>query len=34
MHQHHIAHLDISMRNILFDGQERYAFIDYDAVVV
>jgi serine/threonine protein kinase len=30
MHRHHIAHLDISLRNVLTDGQGHYAFIDYE----
>ena len=30
MHAHHIAHLDISMRNFLTDGRGHYACIDYE----
>ncbi len=30
MHMHHIAHLDISPRNIVTDLCGRYAFIDYE----
>ncbi|GBE81954.1 kinase-like domain-containing protein [Sparassis latifolia] len=30
MHAHQIAHLDISMRNILTDGRSHYAWIDYE----
>ncbi|KAI0374986.1 kinase-like protein [Pilatotrama ljubarskyi] len=30
MHTHHIAHLDISLRNILTDYKGRYACIDYE----
>ncbi|KAI0079924.1 hypothetical protein K474DRAFT_1591059 [Panus rudis PR-1116 ss-1] len=30
LHSHHIAHLDISMRNILTDYQSHYAYIDYE----
>ena len=30
MHSHHMAHLDISVHNILTDFKGRYAFIDYE----
>ncbi len=30
MHAHYIAHLDISIRNVLTDLAGRYAFIDYE----
>lgn len=30
MHRYHIAHLDISVRNILTDNQGHYAYIDYE----
>jgi serine/threonine protein kinase len=30
MHSHHIAHLDISLRNLLTDYNFRYAYIDYE----
>ena len=30
MHAHHIAHLDISIRNILTDYKGHYACIDYE----
>ncbi|KAI0748214.1 kinase-like domain-containing protein [Daedaleopsis nitida] len=30
MHAHHIAHLDISRRNLLTDGKGHYACIDYE----
>ncbi|KAJ7172434.1 kinase-like domain-containing protein [Mycena filopes] len=30
MHQHRIAHLDISLRNLLTDYQGHYAYIDYE----
>ena len=30
MHQHHIAHLDISLRNILTDNRGHYSSIDYE----
>ncbi|KAF8964711.1 kinase-like domain-containing protein [Flammula alnicola] len=30
MHKYHIAHLDISLRNLLTDYQGRYAYIDYE----
>lgn len=30
MHAHHIAHLDISLRNILTDNHTRYACIDFE----
>ena len=30
MHAHDIAHLDISLRNILTDFRGRYAFIDFE----
>jgi serine/threonine protein kinase len=30
MHQRHIAHLDISLRNILTDNRGHYAYIDYE----
>lgn len=29
LHRHHIAHLDISLHNILTDSHGRYAYIDY-----
>jgi len=31
MHEHHIAHLDISLRNIVTDYEGHYAYIDYEA---
>ena len=31
MHKHHIAHLDISLRNIVTDYQGHYAYIDYES---
>lgn len=30
MHRHRIAHLDISMHNLLTDGKGHYACIDYE----
>ncbi|KAI8998555.1 kinase-like domain-containing protein [Trametes punicea] len=30
MHKHHIAHLDVSLHNILTDNNGHYAFIDYE----
>ncbi|KAL0581713.1 hypothetical protein V5O48_000295 [Marasmius crinis-equi] len=30
MHSHHIAHLDISLRNLLTDYQGHYAYIDFE----
>ncbi|KAG6832134.1 hypothetical protein H0H87_002446 [Tephrocybe sp. NHM501043] len=30
MHKHHIAHLDISLRNLLTDYQGHYAYIDFE----
>jgi len=30
MHSHHIAHLDISIRNLLTDYNSRYAYIDFE----
>lgn len=30
MHMHHIAHLDISLRNLLTDYKGHYAYIDYE----
>lgn len=30
MHRHHIAHLDISLRNLLTDYNGRYAYIDFE----
>lgn len=30
MHKHHIAHLDISLRNLLTDYEGHYAYIDYE----
>jgi serine/threonine protein kinase len=30
MHKHHIAHLDISLRNIVNDYEGHYAYIDYE----
>ncbi|KAF8163327.1 kinase-like domain-containing protein [Crassisporium funariophilum] len=30
MHRHHIAHLDISLRNLLTDYDGHYAYIDYE----
>lgn len=30
MHQHHIAHLDISLQNVVTDCKGRYAYIDYE----
>lgn len=30
MHMHHIAHLDISLRNLLTDYEGHYAYIDYE----
>ena len=30
MHAHHIAHLDVSMRNVLTDCVGHYAYIDYE----
>ena len=30
MHRHRIAHLDISLRNVLTDDQGHYAWIDYE----
>ncbi|KAF9075272.1 kinase-like domain-containing protein [Rhodocollybia butyracea] len=30
MHKHHIAHLDISLRNLLTDYKGHYAFIDFE----
>lgn len=30
MHMHHIAHLDISPRNIVTDTCGHYAYIDYE----
>jgi len=30
MHRHHIAHLDISLRNLLTDDNGRYAYIDFE----
>ncbi|KAI0721006.1 kinase-like domain-containing protein [Cerioporus squamosus] len=30
MHAHHIAHLDVSIRNVLTDYAGQYAFIDYE----
>jgi len=30
MHEHHIAHLDISLRNFLTDHQRHYAHIDFE----
>lgn len=31
MHKHHIAHLDISLRNIVTDYKNHYAYIDYES---
>jgi serine/threonine protein kinase len=30
MHKHHIAHLDISLRNLLTDCKGHYAYIDFE----
>ena len=30
MHKHHIAHLDISLTNLLTDYMGHYAYIDYE----
>lgn len=30
MHSHHIAHLDISIRNLLTDYNSHYAYIDFE----
>lgn len=30
MHKHHIAHLDISIRNLLTDFNGHYAYIDFE----
>lgn len=30
MHQHRIAHLDISLRNLLTDYKGHYAYIDFE----
>jgi serine/threonine protein kinase len=30
MHKHHIAHLDISLRNLLTDYNGHYAYIDFE----
>lgn len=30
MHQHHMAHLDISLTNLLMDDRGNYAYIDYE----
>lgn len=30
MHEHHIAHLDISLTNLLTDYKGQYAYIDYE----
>ena len=30
MHKHHIAHLDISLTNLLTDYKGQYAYIDYE----
>ena len=30
MHAHHVAHLDVSLRNILTDYKGHYACIDYE----
>jgi len=30
MHKHHIAHLDISLQNLVTDCKGRYAYIDYE----
>lgn len=30
MHRHHVAHLDISLRNLLTDYKGHYACIDYE----
>lgn len=30
MHSHHIAHLDISIRNLLTDFNHHYAYIDFE----
>jgi serine/threonine protein kinase len=30
MHKHHIAHLDISLRNLLTDYKGHYAYIDFE----
>ena len=30
MHTYHIAHLDISMRNLLTDYRHQYAYIDFE----
>lgn len=30
MHQHHIAHLDICLRNIVTNGNGIYSIIDYE----
>lgn len=30
MHAHHVAHLDISLRNILTDNKGRYCYIDFE----
>ena len=31
MHSHHMAHLDISLHNILTDYKSHYAFIDFES---
>ena len=31
MHSHHMAHLDISVHNILTDYKSHYAFIDFES---
>jgi serine/threonine protein kinase len=31
MHEHHIAHLDISVHNILTDDRGHFAYIDYES---
>lgn len=30
MHAHHIAHLDLSLRNLLTDGKGSFAYIDFE----
>lgn len=30
MHVHHVAHLDISIRNLLTDYRHQYAYIDFE----
>ena len=30
MHKHYVAHLDISLRNLVTDGRGRYAYIDFE----